>query len=559
MTLHELMPVASHLWQSTLFAAAVYLLTLLLRNNHAQTRYLLWLAASMKFVVPFSSLVAVGRMVEWRSAATSVPPAVFVAAEQLSDPFVFTIGLMKQVQPSGPWGRLLLAAWGAGAIVVLMRWFLNWRRLDCAKRRATPLELGLPIEARSTATVLEPGVFGLFRPVLLLPAGIEEKLTPEQLKAIVVHELCHVKRRDNLAAALHMLVEAVFWFHPLVWWIGARLVEERENACDQAVVHAGNHPSVYAESILNVCKFYLESPLRCAAGVSGADLRRRIESIMTGRDLAKLSTARKMLLASAAIVALGAPMAVGVATAPRSSVEGPENFDVASIRPSSPDARGMSIQLAPGGGLNMTGAPLRELIMFAYDVRSFQVTGGPGWINTERFDIKAKPSPGGGPSNPREMSEEQGEAFQTLMRKRVGNLLGERFQLKLTAEDKELPVYHLVEAKGGTKLKPAENQTGTEQRVQNGRGEMSAMGVRLRSLLMLLSSAVGRPVLDRTGLNGLYDIKLEWTPDGAPSSVDGPGPTIFTAIQEQLGLKLESAKGPVITYRVDRVQKPTAN
>ncbi len=86
---------------------------------------------------------------------------------------------------------------------------------------------------------LEPGVFGILRPVLLLPEGITDRLTPAQLEAVIAHELCHVRRRDNLTAAIHMVVETVFWFHPLVWWIRARLVEERERACDEEVLRAG--------------------------------------------------------------------------------------------------------------------------------------------------------------------------------------------------------------------------------------------------------------------------------------------------------------------------------
>lgn len=87
-----------------------------------------------------------------------------------------------------------------------------------------------------------------------LPAS-PRKLTDAQLESVIAHELCHVRRHDNLAAALHMLVEAVFWFHPLVWWIGARLVDERERACDEEVVRLGSDPQIYAESILKVCEF----------------------------------------------------------------------------------------------------------------------------------------------------------------------------------------------------------------------------------------------------------------------------------------------------------------
>ena len=153
---------------------------------------------------------------------------------------------------------------------------------------------------------------GWWRPILLLPEGIVECLTPPQLEAVLAHELCHVRRRDNLFASLHMMVEAVFWFHPLVWWIGARLVEERERACDEGVLSLGGEPRIYAGAILNVCKLYVESPLVCVSGVTGADLKRRIEAIMTNRTGQGLNRAKKLLLAGAGLAALAGPVGIGV-------------------------------------------------------------------------------------------------------------------------------------------------------------------------------------------------------------------------------------------------------
>jgi beta-lactamase regulating signal transducer with metallopeptidase domain len=138
------------------------------------------------------------------------------------------------------------------------------------------MEIASGVQVRSYPGLLEPGVVGFWRPVLLMPADIQTRLTSSQLKAVLVHELCHVRRRDNLTSAVHMIVEAVFWFHPLVWWIGRRLVDERERACDEEVLRLGNEPQVYAEGILNVCRIYLESPLRCMSGVTGSDLKKRI-------------------------------------------------------------------------------------------------------------------------------------------------------------------------------------------------------------------------------------------------------------------------------------------
>jgi len=155
-------------------------------------------------------------------------------------------------------------------------------------------------------------VVGLLRSVLLLPEGIMERLTAEQLESVLAHELCHVRRRDNLLSALHMVVEAVFWFHPVVWWIGARLVEERERACDEGVLSLGGEPRTYAEAILGVCKLYVESPLVCVSGVTGADLKKRIEAIMSNRMGLGLNFAKKVLLTSVGAAALVGPVAIGV-------------------------------------------------------------------------------------------------------------------------------------------------------------------------------------------------------------------------------------------------------
>src|SRR5215813_4606560 len=107
---------------------------------------------------------------------------------------------------------------------------------------------------------------------------------------------------------MHMVVESIFWFHPLVWWIGRRLVEERERACDEEVLRMGNEPHVYAEGILNVCKFYLQSPMACASGVNGSDLKKHIEALVADRVSPSLTAARKMLLTAVGIAAIGAPV-----------------------------------------------------------------------------------------------------------------------------------------------------------------------------------------------------------------------------------------------------------
>lgn len=310
-----LSPLANHLWQSTLFAAVAVVLTFALRKNRAQARYWLWLAASIKFLIPFSLLVTFGSQFEWQSTGPIASP-VSVAIEQvnqLNQPFsppatpASATPVALEAWPVSP-ALLFFMLWFCGSATVLFIWWKRWRRIRAAVQTASPLPFEAPIPVMSSQALLEPGVFGLFRPVLLLPRGIADRLSPAQMQAILAHELCHVRRRDNLAAAIHMVVEAVFWFHPLVWWIGARLIDERERACDEEVVCLGSAPEVYASGILTVCKFCLESPLPCASGITGSDLKKRIEAIMTNRHSHRLTFARKLLLAAAGIVAIAGPL-----------------------------------------------------------------------------------------------------------------------------------------------------------------------------------------------------------------------------------------------------------
>jgi hypothetical protein len=156
-------------------------------------------------------------------------------------------------------------------------------------------------------------VVGIVRPVLLMPAEITTRLTAAQLDAVMRHELCHLRRHDNLTSAIHMLVEAIFWFHPLVWWIGARMLEERERACDESVVQSGSDPRIYAEAILRVCRSCLASDLACVAGVSGADLKLRLEAIMT-KEVKSLSSGKRFALAVLALAAVSTPVMVGLAS-----------------------------------------------------------------------------------------------------------------------------------------------------------------------------------------------------------------------------------------------------
>ena len=265
----------NHLWQSTLFAAAAGVLTVASRKNRAQVRYWLWFSASLKFLVPFAALMSLGSHLQWAPAAHKIAtPSVTFAMEQIARPFSETAALAPSTPATREWLPVaIFGMWACGFAGVALLRLRGWLRIRAAVRASTRIDMPAAVEVRSSPGLLEPGVVGVFRLFLLLPEGIADRLTPPQLEAVLAHELCHVRRRDNLFASMHMIVEAMFWFHPLVWWIGARLVAERERACDEEVLSLGSEPRVYAEGILNVCKLYVESPLVCVSGVTGSDLK----------------------------------------------------------------------------------------------------------------------------------------------------------------------------------------------------------------------------------------------------------------------------------------------
>ena len=270
----------NHLWQSTLVAGVAWLACRTMLKAHSpQVRFGVWLAASVKFLVPFAIFVDVGH---WLGSRPLLTPA---QSQQVFDMIrggtsgLATAPFHVSPAPQAAIGRedellvALAAIWMLGAGVVIFRWFKSWWTIRRAARNAEPAGSfqGVPVLQSSNMRDerIEPGVFGLWRQSILLPEGMKARLSEPQLQAVLAHEWNHVQRRDNLTAAVQMLAEAIFWFYPVVWLVGHKLIEERELACDQAVLEQ-TRAEDYAEGILNVCKFYNNSPLSCVAGITAA-------------------------------------------------------------------------------------------------------------------------------------------------------------------------------------------------------------------------------------------------------------------------------------------------
>jgi beta-lactamase regulating signal transducer with metallopeptidase domain len=319
----------NHLWQSTLFGCAAALLTLCFRRNGAHIRFLIWFAASLKFLIPFPILMLIGEQLRGTSMADGyVPSGMAVFLDQIAQPGVMvtssfaTVPLTNTPAHHGYWAAwvIIVAIWGIGLAGLTSYRLIQWLRLRAIVRAAAPVEIDAPIPVLETRTAVEPAVFGIFAPVLLVPNGIAAHLAPEQLDTILAHELCHLRRSDNLTAAFHMAAETLFWFHPMVWWLGSKMIVERERACDEAVIGSGTDRQVYAEGILKVCRLYVEPKLICISGISGGKLKKRIEEIMTNQVVA-LHSAKKCLLSASALVAVIAPIAVGFVSTSRGAAQ----------------------------------------------------------------------------------------------------------------------------------------------------------------------------------------------------------------------------------------------
>jgi beta-lactamase regulating signal transducer with metallopeptidase domain len=303
-----------HLWQSTLFAAAAGLLTLTLRRNGARVRFWLWFAASVKFLIPFAALAALGGAIARLYPVTITAPHI-MALQPAAEPFlaptrIIAAGAHHSIMP---W---LAVAWALGLAAILAVRLARWSRLRAMVRGARDVALAAPVQVKASSSLLEPGLVGVFNPAVLLPAGLMARLSAAEMNAILAHEVTHFRNRDNLTAAIHMVVEALFWFYPPVWLIGARLIAERERACDESVLASGHDAETYAGSILKVCKFCIQSPLACASGASGADLGRRVELIMVGEVARGLSSGKTLMLAAAATAVIALPVMAGFLSSP---------------------------------------------------------------------------------------------------------------------------------------------------------------------------------------------------------------------------------------------------
>jgi len=237
-------------------------------------------------------------------------------------------------------------------------------------------------------------------------------------------------------------------------------------------------------------------------------------------------------------------------------------FEVASIKPDNGQMN-WRVGRPPGGGLVTRGITTKFLIGLAYNVKDFQIFDGPSWIGRETYSIDAKPGNNRkGPILSLYLTQRQKEDDEWHLR--IQSLLAERFQLRIHRETREEQVYSLIVAKNGPKFKESKfDESAVEKGLLPGlkmfQYQLTGTSADIHLLTEELSRRLGRNVIDQTGLDGEYDFNLRWAPDVAEGDSVPDGSSIFTAVQEQLGLKLESSKAPVDVIVIDHIEKPSAN
>ncbi len=277
-----------------------------------------------------------------------------------------------------------------------------------------------------------------------------------------------------------------------------------------------------------------------------------------------------LLLASCMLICTAAAQGRTASSSPplaTASVDVPR-FEVATIKPAVGNDGRIMMMMNPDG-VSLHGIPMQMVLRGAFNVEDDRIVGAPGWVKSNRYDIEAKVDADDAPKLKDWMIEQRWSMLLPL--------LTERFNLKYHHETRELPMYALVIAKGGSKMKESKPNDPAAKDAKHtilmNRGNLESEGTEISFLVRTLSRQLGRTVVDKTGLTGNYDYTLQWTPDDAPPPAagadggpphndggsDAVGPSLFTAVQEQLGLKLESKKGPVDVIVIDHLDLPSEN
>jgi bla regulator protein BlaR1 len=488
--------------------------------------------------------------------------------------------------------------WILGTVVFLLPILAGFWQLHRIRKygvlwlRGNELARDIGAQSKTPVVVLMHGAIrgpmtcGTFRPAIVFPPEAQD-WSEVAVRQAMVHEFEHIRRRDCLTHVFSRSVCALYWFNPLIWMCRRRLILEAERACDDAVLK-GADATEYASQLVGLARRIGASASGAVLGMaSTSELANRVAAILDRRQQrgrAGRGTVVTALISSLVLTVVFSPLRI--VNAVPISVGQTVAFEVASVKRDNSEGGGPNIVPQAGGRFVAANATLTKLIAFAYAIHDFQIVGGPAWVSSDRWSVEARAEADSIPLTVTRDSTKPGPFALRLQ-----SLLADRFGLKLHRATQDRPVYQLAIAPTGLKMKLSEDQTplnalklpepakpggpiprGMLSMVFGG-GQIEAGAVPLSDFAGLLSLIMDRTVIDRTGLTGLYDFKLNWTPDAGqkigplgplPQGVELPpedpsGPSIFTALQDQLGLRMQSARGPVDMLVIDNVSRPLEN
>jgi uncharacterized protein (TIGR03435 family) len=608
-------------WQGALVGLVLWAALVVLRNRPANVRY----AVSCLALLGIALLPILTMLSLWLQVAApphgSVAGTVFAVAPLDMPQTMLPIWLVPE-EPRIVWlaraQGWALPIWSAGVFLFSVRLALGSTaafRLQRHSRSgdeslqsavaALARRIGIhrPVKVLVSSMIDGPGMVGWWRPAILLPPSDEMGLTARQLEAVLAHELAHIRRHDYLVNIFQILTETLLFYHPVVWWISRQIRVDRELCCDDIAVRSCGDAVCYARALAILARRRAGAPVFSMAATGGS-LVHRIQRVLGAADGEYAPSSRIPVVVVLCLALSGVVLNLDWMQAS----EGPQSsdapkFEVASVKPNNRND-GLIMVGGKGGQYRATGISLRGLIQNAYQVQEFQIVGGPRWLDSDRFDIVAKEPAGA------DVAESQpGPSRQQLM---LRGLLAERFNLAVHKETRDMPIFAIVAVRPdrrlGPQLRPSAMDCSTSGAPSGGRagnappqnsfdvfkqpprcgtsvgpGIILAGGTTMVDIATAFSrltntgSSLNRLVIDRSGLEGAYDLELRFTPDRIPTfavatgtlnlpaddprsglpPVDPNGPSIFSAVQEQLGLKLDPQRGPVDVLVIDRVDRPT--
>ena len=504
-----------------------------------------------------------------------------------------------QLAPGISIETVLIALWIGGACLALLPLMLGAIELRCIRRQGTSFAMGhmvlnelvaglgvkQPIAVAIHPDLTGPMTCGVNRPTIVFPADACH-WSEADLRRAIRHELEHVRRADCLIDGIARLTCAVYWFHPLVWACWRRLRLEAERACDDAVLDSSDAIE-YADQLVALASRVSNGRVALIAMAAHRDLSRRVRALLDRsqrRGQAGRGRTAGLLAAGLALVAVIAPLDASWQVAPMKAPA----FEVASVRENtSGDPFGGGDRqltwLYPGGRFTARNTSLRELILLAYryEITRSQLTGLTPWMNERRFDIEARAADG--VVAPGELDVPRAQ----LMDRMLQTLLADRFTLRVRREQRTGDLHVLSIAPGGPKMTPAKDPP-CEQRTNPGglmvkadpgnachmftrigRTGFEAAAIDTLDIAMGLRQYLGQPVVDRAQLSQLYNVTVHWKPE-SPSRAVGAGahnepqadendPDMYTAIREQLGLRLTIERAPIEMLVVESAEPPTPN